>query len=764
MLNSLSRKLGLFYGGLIAGVLLLVLGAARIGIEGNAESIVRAEMVSSAAVFDRIWHGQYDQMDQAATVLASDYGFREAVATGDVPTVISALTNLKQRLNLPLTFLVTLDGKIISPDHAMMESEAVSIRDALDAGARRGMLMVGHVPYGAVAVPVRAPLPVGWVVFANSAGPAQMASLASLSSLRLQARVVDIQTIGTSVPVARAGSVVPVEKTENGERFLYQATPLPRFGAEGRPQALLLRFSLSEALSLYTPMLLLLLAVGAIALLIAIVGSWYLARRIAQPIVALDLATRRVSSGEHVEVASASNDEIGSLATSFNKMVVAVGERERRISHLAFHDSLTDLPNRVLLREQLDHALRRSSKDKALGVLCLDLDNFKSVNDTLGHPVGDLLLREVARRYLNCLDGDLVARLGGDEFAVLVIDDVEQIALKARKLLAAVREPFQIDGHRIATGTSIGIAIARQDGDDADTLLKNADLALYRAKRDGKGDFRFFESAMDAAAQERRVLEMDLRDALSEGQLELYFQPLFSLASNEVNAFEALLRWNHPTRGLVAPLDFIPLAEETGLIVPIGEWVLYEACRIAQDWPETIRVAVNVSAVQFRNPGLNGVIFQALTRSGLAPNRLELEITESVFIEKIEATLAALHGVRALGVRVALDDFGTGYSSLSYLRSFPFDKIKIDRSFIMDLLNDDNATAVISSITALAAALGMETTAEGVEKPEQLDILRAQGCSQIQGYLFSRPVPAAQICSLITSIDGGRRQTEARAA
>jgi EAL domain-containing protein (putative c-di-GMP-specific phosphodiesterase class I) len=297
-------------------------------------------------------------------------------------------------------------------------------------------------------------------------------------------------------------------------------------------------------------------------------------------------------------------------------------------------------------------------------------------------------------------------------------------------------------------------------------LLKNADLALYRAKNDGKGTFRFFEAAMDADAQERRAMEIDLHDALREGQLELFFQPLFALSQNRVTAFEALLRWNHPTRGLVSPVQFIPLAEETGLIVPIGEWVLREACRIAAGWPTHIRIAVNISPVQFRSNTLNRIVLQALTQSGLDPQRLELEITESLFIENVETTLSSLHSLRNLGVRVALDDFGTGYSSLSYLRSFPFDKIKIDRSFIEDLLAHKGATAIIKSITSLAEALGMETTAEGVESIDQLDILREQGCNQIQGYYFSRPVPEAQVNAMLagSSVLSGHAEDAQQAA
>ncbi len=465
-----------------------------------------------------------------------------------------------------------------------------------------------------------------------------------------------------------------------------------------------------------------------------------------------------MAQGDYAQVAVETRDELGTLADSFNRMVDDIGERERQITHMALHDGLTGLANRTLLREHLAMTVARPATDRKQALFCLDLDNFKVVNDTLGHPTGDALLCEIARRLSDFAGDGFVARLGGDEFALVIDDHHRPLDRIAHELIQTVASPCIVNGHRIVPGTSVGISILGADGIDSVTLVKNADLALYRAKHDGRGGYRFFEAEMDAEAQKRRQMELDLHDAIAEGQLSLMFQPLFDLNQGRVSAFEALLRWHHPTRGLVSPVDFIPLAEDTGLIIPIGEWVIREACRVAKGWPDHVRVAVNVSPVQFRNPGLNSVILQALSETGLPPNRLELEITESLFIDNPETTLASLHSLRALGVRVALDDFGTGYSSLSYLRSFPFDKIKIDRSFIIDLLNSDGATAIIKSITTLAEALGMETTAEGVESAGQMDILREQGCSHIQGYYFSKPVTQDAVAAML---DGG---AEARRA
>jgi predicted signal transduction protein with EAL and GGDEF domain len=346
--------------------------------------------------------------------------------------------------------------------------------------------------------------------------------------------------------------------------------------------------------------------------------------------------------------------------------------------------------------------------------------------------------------------------LGGDEFAVLLTDESQQLRPEqvARTIIEAVRQPLGVDGNQLVVGASIGIALAPADGNTADDLMKHADLALYKSKEGGRGTFRFFEAQMDEQAQQRRELEMDMRSGLANGEFELYFQPLFDLSKNAFCGFEALIRWNHPKRGMISPLDFIPVAEETGLIVPIGEWVIQEGCRHARHWPDNIRVGVNVSTVQFRSPGLVAIVMQALAASGLSPNRLEIEITESIFLDSTDAILKVLHGLRALGVRIALDDFGTGYSSLSYLRSFPFDKIKIDRSFIIELMQDKDAGAVVRAITDLAGALGMETTAEGVEEAGQLEALRTHGCTNVQGYLFSKPVTASEALVLISGEAG----------
>ena len=446
------------------------------------------------------------------------------------------------------------------------------------------------------------------------------------------------------------------------------------------------------------------------------------------------------------------------------KMEIVNRERsEATIRYQAHHDALTGLPNRVLFRKQLQEALvraRRSGED--LAVHFLDLDGFKNVNDTLGHAVGDELLKSIAGRLQNTVrHADKIARLGGDEFAVLQLaaELPSGAGVLAGRLIDAVKAPCVVDEHQILVGASIGIAVLRTDGIhfNPDDLLKSADLAMYRAKADGRGRFCFFEPEMDARAQARRSLELDLRRALAQRGFELHYQPLVNLQSDSVTAFEALLRWPHPEREWISPADFIPLAEETGLIVPLGDWVLRQACRDAATWSPDIKVAVNLSPIQFKAGDLVQSVADALTESGLAPQRLELEITESVLLDKTETSIAVLHRLRELGVAISLDDFGTGYSSLSYLRNFPFDKIKIDQSFVSHMAREHQSGAIVSAIAGLGDSFGIPTTAEGVETAEQLERLRAQGCTEVQGFLISRPIPAAGIADLLTSYRAGRQ-------
>jgi diguanylate cyclase (GGDEF)-like protein len=426
---------------------------------------------------------------------------------------------------------------------------------------------------------------------------------------------------------------------------------------------------------------------------------------------------------------------------------------EAHIARLARHDALTGLPNRLMFRERMTDGLARvGAQIESMAVMCLDLDNFKMVNDSLGHPVGDRLLQRVGERLSSAVEeGNTIARLGGDEFAILHrVSNSKAAAKLAGRLIEKMSKPIVIEGQEINTGISIGIAVAPNDGVDGDHLMKCADLALYRAKAEGRNTFRFFKPDMSARMQARRSLELDLRRAMTAGEFDLAYQPQVTLSSNNLTGMEALMRWTQAERGPVPPQEFIPLAEETGLIVPFGEWVLQKACAEAVRWPDAVRVAVNLSPVQLRNRGFVATVTRTLATTGLSPRRLELEITEAVLMQNDEALVAMLHQLRELGVRIAMDDFGTGYSSLNYLRSFPFDKIKIDRCFTADSDRNRGGGAIVQAIATLGASLGVETTAEGIETAEQLDLVRQAGCTEVQGYLIGRPRPAGDLFDVIS--------------
>jgi diguanylate cyclase (GGDEF)-like protein/PAS domain S-box-containing protein len=447
-------------------------------------------------------------------------------------------------------------------------------------------------------------------------------------------------------------------------------------------------------------------------------------------------------------------DQAGEMRYIIN-VVDDVTDRRRaaeKIAHLARYDALTDLPNRVLFREWVERELQRIGRGEQFALLYIDIDEFKGINDSLGHHVGDELLKAVASRLKSCIrESDFVARLGGDEFAVVQtnVDKPADVVEFVTRIHEAIRQPYQCLGHQLSSDASIGIALAPHDGTDLDQLIKNADLAMYGAKTGGRRTHRFFEPAMDASARARLMMQQDMRHALMDGGFEIHYQPLVNLSDDVVTGCEALLRWRHPERGMISPAEFIPIAEDTGLIVELGEWVLRTACAEAANWPDHVRVAVNVSPVQLKSPTLPLKVAAALAASGLPASRLELEITEAVLIGDDEAALAILHQLRAIGVRIALDDFGTGYSSLSYLKRFPFDKIKIDRCFVSDIAEIDGSSVIVQAVVNIAAAGNMTTTAEGVETQQQKERLRALGCTEMQGYLFSAAKPGPEVRQML---------------
>jgi diguanylate cyclase (GGDEF)-like protein len=478
-------------------------------------------------------------------------------------------------------------------------------------------------------------------------------------------------------------------------------------------------------------------------------------KRAEEKIQEMNGALRRANEALEGRVADRTKD----LVQANQQLRREMEQRERSqetIVYLAHHDALTGLGNRLLFHKQLsDAVVHRQRHGGNLAVLFIDLDGFKNINDTLGHGTGDAVLKHLACRLRNALrESDKIGRLGGDEFAIIQFGDEQpnEAAALARRLIELIESPVSIDNQRLVIGASIGIAVADGDYQNPDQLLRAADLAMYRAKAGGRGQFRFFEPEFDRQAQERRDLELGLRAAVARDALEIHYQPLVNLRTGQINGFEALARWEDPQRGFVSPSTFIPLAEEIGLIVTIGERVLKRACKEAASWPQYMTVAVNLSPVQFQSGHLVSAVEDALAASGLPPNRLELEITESIFLENSESNLALLSELRDLGVRISMDDFGTGYSSLSYLRSFSFDKIKIDKSFIRDISTSQSSVAIVRAVCGLARSFGACTTAEGVETDDQLTRIRAEGCSEVQGHIFSRPVPAAEIPALLARL------------
>jgi diguanylate cyclase (GGDEF)-like protein len=758
--RRLRTRLSVLYAALFAVAMAALALASQAMLVRHAESSVQLELVASGEVYDRIWSFRTQSLATSADVLARDFGFRDALASGDVATVQSAVLNLAHRVQADNAFVVTTDGRLVGNGPAWLRERAANL--PFEGGNIRAIGVIAHqnLAYQFVIRPVLAPVEIGWIIFVSELDAREMRSLESLSAIPIRAEIMTRAPKGWRLASAlsdergalaklaagdRQGNAQLVRMDLGGADAFAIGKPLQALG--GKPEAILtLRYPVAKAMAGYRPLQLSGLAASIIGLLLVVLASFRLARGIAGPITELQKAAKSLELGDRVDLPVHGEDEIGRLTSSFNAMAAGIFEREDRIAHMAFNDALTGLPNRFFLREQLEARLKRSTHTgEVVAILCLDLDGFKNVNDTLGHPVGDKLLVKVSERLSASAPDCFVARLGGDEFAIIVAGegDAERCMAMARLLIAQAHEPFDIDGQQALIGTSIGIALAPADGNDADALLKNADLALYRAKQDGRGVFRFFEQSLDEEAQSRRQIELDLRVALMRGEFELHFQPIYAADGERIVCFEALVRWNHPKQGLLGPDRFIRIAEESGLMLRLGEWILQEACRQAHSWDEDIRVAVNVSPIQFRNPALNSVILQALSNGGVSPSRLEIEITESIFLDPTGDTIAMLHRLRELGVRISLDDFGTGYSSLSYLRNFPFDKIKIDKSFVDDVSNNSSAAAIVQAIVDMAAALGMETTAEGVESIEQLQTLRGQGCSSIQGYLLGRPLPAS---------------------
>ncbi len=756
--RSLRTRIAVLYGALFAIVLALIVSLAASGLSQFAKASATRDLAANARVFDEILATRTRQMSDQADVLARDFGFREAVATADAPTIASALANLRSRAHTDTAFVLTVDGQVFAADGATTRATE-DLWARLDAGGRSGIIASGNGLALAAAAPIAAPDLMGWLVLAQPLDRDELDRLVELAPIPLEARVAEARDLPSWLQSAQAGSVI---EREQAPRALYHVSALEVL-QEGIMPRLVLRHSMEQVISEFARItgLLVILAVGGIVLVLAL--SWRVAHGVTVPLQRLDEATRRIGQRREITLGIDTDDEFGRLARSFEEMAEAIEERERQI-HIGLHDSLTGLPLRTLFVEQATYALQRAKAGSRLLLAFIDLDNFKVVNDTLGHPAGDKLLRAVADQLKTDFPDALIARFGGDEFAIMMDGlsesaDLNQLAENLRTCLVA---SIPIEGQEAHCSASIGITVAPADGDDMSTLMKRADLALYVAKDKGKATFHFFEPELAVNDRQRAEAEKEIRAAIRRGEFALVYHPLYCLAEQRITGFEALVRWRHPERGLVPPREFIALAEETGLILPLGEWVLREACREASTWPDDLTVSVNITPKHFNYSGLVDTIAQALFDSGLAASRLEIEVTEGIFTAEMTKVLKRLGALRSLGVRISLDDFGTGYSTLNYLRAFPFNKIKIDKSFIDELGKPgSNDHAVIRAITALADALGMATLAEGVEDMAQVDTLEREGCKNIQGFVFSKPVSAGEVPNLLHEFAQHRRRLRA---
>ena len=750
--SSLQGRVSLSITTLLVIVMALTVGVADYGLRLYASTVAERDLIAGSKVFQHNLSAQQNELRVAGEVVARDFGFRAAFASGDSRTLGSALTSLATRAHAQAAVVVALDGTITaSPGTPAIDGPRVL--SALNNGADGGVIMVGKTLSLGVAARIEMPDLAGWLVLVRPLDRRDMAEFARLSAIPVNAQV----ALAGQLAPDLAGVVPGQLKHRDGDGVsapsgaeLVQITTLPSL-QNGLQPVLALRYPLSSAAQAYQSLRLALASISLIALAMGVFMASRIARSIVQPLNRLAAATASMARGEMTRVEIRGRDELSTLAQSYNTMVDAIEERERRITHAWLHDDLTNLPNRRFFQEKLDIAVDRLARHSRIIVVVLDLDDFTLVNDTMGHDTGDALLRHFGALLPELAPNAKVARFGNDEFALLIdyLDVNEDVATRVENFARKLVTDVYIAGRTIPLSVSFGVAVCPDDAHDGATLIKHAELALSRAKRDGKRTYRFFEATLDEAAVRRRLLEIDLREALRNGEFELHFQPLFSPSECRIKGFEALLRWHHPQRGLINPSEFIPIAEHSGLIIAISEWVIREACSQAALWPDDVCVAVNISPKHFEAPGLIPCVISALAHTRLSPNRLELEITESVFINEFAQTIDILRQLRGLGVRIALDDFGTGYSSLSYLRSFPFDKVKIDQSFVKDLASDASARAIVRAITALADALGMETLAEGVEDVEQYDALIAEGCLMIQGYLISRPVPVLQAIAVL---------------
>ena len=754
--SSLKVRIASFYALLFGVVLTTLVLVASHGIDRFGEAAAHREMTTDARVFEEVLELKASAMLKSVRVLARDFGFRQATATHDLPTIISALDNIVARASTRYAFVTDVDGRVIASAQTSKNPQStLPDRLALNESNDYGIIQAGNALVIAVVAPIDAPDTIGWLVIGNPLDAIEMHRMSNLSPTGLAATIMRAEDLP---PQLRSLPLETMSKNaEGGENIITWVGPLHTL-QKGLSPRLVLSHNLDTMLGKYAYLKRTLVWISVCGMILGLLFSRRLANTITRPLERLEVAARKFGEGHVTHADIEANDEVGKLAETYNSMVDAINEREHRII-AAMHDPLTQLPNRRLFLDKLDQALTENVEGQSIALALIDLDDFKTINDTMGHPAGDFLLKEISTRLINHVEGGTISRLGGDEFAFFLpgLTNASDIADMVHSVLDSINEEMTIDGQIVVPAGSIGVAAGPRDGQNSVTLMKHADLALYAAKDEGKNCFRFFDKALSDTALWQSKLERDLRRGIRDNEFRLAYQPIYSLERNNITGFEALLRWPQADGRVAGPLDFIPVAEKTGLINSLGAWVIEEACAQAAQWPDEFSISVNLSPRQLLHPQLFDTIANALAKNGVSAPRLEVEFTENVLIENHAQMVSALRRLKTLGIRIALDDFGAGYSSLNLLRTFPFDRVKIDGGFVRDLEASGNTKEVIRAIIMLAKALHIGTIAEGVETQQQMDILRSEGCNEIQGFLLCRPISARQILKVIEKLNDPQR-------
>jgi diguanylate cyclase (GGDEF)-like protein len=780
--DSLRTRIVVFFTVLliiVQGVALTLLNTTNYQI---AKETIEQELGVGERIFLRLLEQNRDQLEQSATLLASDFGFRQAVGTNDNATVLSALTNHGARASAGVLLLVSLEQAVtvdtLHPD-AKPQPFAFPdlIKDADANGKSSGIVTIDGRLYQLVLVPVRAPTVIAWVAIGFDINDKNADELKKLTGLDVSFLSRSGGSGGngsewrmhasTLSPALRSGLIPAVSAMKSRSGILdlqlageeYEAR-LSDIGKQGDTQIVaLLQRSLDEGIKPFQRVSSAFLTLALVSIMLSILGSVFIARNITQPINKLADVAHKIEQGDYAQrVSVEQKGEIGALASSFNHMLEGIVTREKENLRLAFEDHLTALPNRAMFYDRLQQALLLAKRHgHPVSVMMLDLDRFKYVNDTLGHPVGDKVLKEVALRLRELLrESDTVARLGGDEFAVLLPSgDVERAGTVARRILQSLELPIVVEDQPIDVGTSIGIVFYPEHGEDADMLLRHADISMYAAKRNKSG-FATYDSRLEEHRQEHLTLLGELRRAIEQNELVLFYQPKFNFAKNSVTGVEALIRWEHPVRGNVPPSEFVPFAEQTGNIRMITRWVIDAAVRQCGEWQaagHALKISINVSARDLLDREIVAYVSSTLQKYKVRPELICIELTESALMEDPVRARETLHQLHALGIRLSMDDYGTGYSSLAYIKNLALDELKIDRAFVTGLNADDQSAAIIRSTIELGHSLGMTVVAEGVETEQELSALKRFGCDYAQGYHVCKPKRASDLIAWLQAED-----------